>query len=373
MKLGIDNMEHYRRFIEDVLVGNLVLGGKCKNDCKYCDLKATMGAIGIENYTNLISMENVKDVISFLGIINRTGQISVGEGNHFLSCEPLMHPKYLDIVKLVRKKFPNRKIVTLTTGELIKPGWYETLKQLNIRFIVSVNTMDQKEKSELMRTKTPVEHVIDFLEKCEFIIDTLSFVYFGKLKSLERDIKFIHELHPNYKNKTFRIILADYSVHHDLEAKELHDFAKKTWHEANYLMHELHPNFEAYIRNFDDYPELPPKVHYKRIFFNSMRMALETIQQYRLDPSDVGFLFPESSYSYAVRELNFLKDNAILVKNITFAGSYQASGLMTMKDIRHALNETKKKFKYYIAPYDLGMLYKKDLAGEYIDENIIMI
>ena len=373
MQLGIDNIEDYHRFIEDVLMGNIVLGGKCKNNCKFCDLKVTKSAIGIKNYTNFISMNNVKDTICFLGLLNRTNQFSIGEGNHFLSCEPLMHPLYLDIVRFVRERLPKQRITTLTTGELVKPEWFEELKQLNIRFIVSVNTLNKEERQELMRTKTPVENLIKFLDECESIIDIITFVYHGKLKSLERDLKFIHDLNSKYKSKTFKLMLPDYSDYHLLEAKELHYFAKKTWYEANYLMNELHPNFRAYIRNFDDYPELPPKDHYKKLFFNSIRIALEYIKNHKLDPYDIGFLFPESTYSYAIREFEFLKDNAILIKNITFGGSYMVSGLMTMKDIRHALSKVKKKFKYYIAPYDLGMPFKKDLAGKYIDNNIIMI
>ena len=372
MKIGL-NRKDYNLFIRDALLGCVVIGGQCRNNCIFCCLKAQLG-VGRKNWTNYISLKDLESVVGMISKLypdkldrDGRGYFFFGEGGAFLSCESTLHPQYIELVKFINSKYPDATKICSTIGKFIKPEWYDTLRECKISYIVSVNTLDKDKRLEVMKSEDNREGLISFLKECPDLVNKIQLLYMGDLDILKKDIETLYSLDSSYEEKLIKFALPDYSKFHAEDAKNLFDKAYKTWFEANELLYSYHKEVQARVCRFDYFPDNVCKdlQLWKNDFDTAIDEVIRALGRKGINVKDVGFLFPESVWKYS-EKYDYL--NRIFVKNITFGGSYVVGGLLSKNDIMNAVNTHPVKYKYYAASKEISDTWGVDIAGNRIDE-----
>ncbi len=353
--------EQYPLFVKDALRGNIVLGGGCNNNCTFCFLKSKLGR---PNYTNYISIDDLRSVIDFTGRVNNKNEISFGDGALLLSCEPFKHPQYLELLREVNILLPGIKKKSATVGKGINPDWYDELKKSNINYHVSVITFDEDKRREIIKSKDDYSGMMNFLKECKEIITKISLIHTGDLDVLKRDIEILHSIDDHYKNVLLRFSLPDYSKFHPEDARILFNKAHSTWFEANKIINELHPIYTPVIRSLTDFPEeIKQSVENERIEFDARMISIiYQIQNYNISLDNVGFLFSESVYEYSAKH----DVNRIFVKNNSNGGSYIISSFITKEDVYNAIKDL--NFKLYVMSRNVFDDFGRDIIGNKITD-----
>jgi len=117
----IDRTEKFTRL-------NLVITNNCNKNCHYCALMITKNRkkityMTIEDYKYIISCMDKEDRENFRTIIVTGG-------------EPILHPKLIEILKLVREDFPKAEITLSSNGRLLN-----TLPQKNLRILPNIKNL----------------------------------------------------------------------------------------------------------------------------------------------------------------------------------------------------------------------------------------
>jgi len=363
MKIGLEK-EDYHLFVKDALENSIVVGGACRQNCIFCSCKA-QNAAGRKNWTNYISEADLDNIIDY---INPNNIIYFGEGPSFLSCEPFQHPEYVKLLEKLNTYFPNTKKMTTTVGKWIKPQDYELFRKTNMKFVVSINTLDKNLRTKVIRSEDDYYGLIDFLHYCEDCIEKISFLYLGDIDVLKKDLEILFKINPKYEQKELMLRLPDYSKYHIKSMEMLHEKAKKTWYEAIHIFDEV--NYPSYwIRSLSDFPDnvkdrpIPYNIHQaRREFNNDMQLSFEFLEKNLLNIEEAAFLFPESTFHYAQEKYKDI--NKIFVKNLHFGGSYTIASMLTLNDILNAILK-EKKYKHYIAPLKIFNRYLRDLLNNH--------
>ncbi len=362
--------EDYKLFVRDALNNNIVVGGKCKNNCSFCSCKAQASA-GLKNWTDYISVDDLESIIDY---INPNKEIFFGEGIQFLSCEPFQHPNFLDLLSKLNEYFPNTKKRTTTVCKNIPKESYKKIINSGLKIVAGVNTLDPDKRKEIMESKDDYYGVLNFLKGCEKAIDKVSLLYTGDFNVLKSDIEKLYKINPSYKRKEIMLRLPDYSIHHKESVKELHYYAKETWHDAVRYFDKVVENPSYWIRSLTDFPDDVSyseidsiySIHYARKKFeHNILTALEYFDENLINPNEVGFLLAESVYDYFILKFPELKENAIKVINYNFGGSYIVAPLLTKNDFVNAIYKHDKVYDSYIAPLKTFTYYNKDIMGNH--------
>jgi len=353
MDFGLSK-EEYKLFVQDAKENCIVVGGNCSNNCIFCSCKV-QEKMGRRNSISFISKE---DLLGIIGIIDDKKIVYFGEGKNFLSCEPFQHPNFIELIKLFNSYYSNTKKITTTVGKFINAEHYNTLKSLNINFVVSINTFDRNKRAELMKSKDDFFGLINFLKECYDIVVKTSFIYTGDLDILKKDIEKLFKINKNYQNTVSLLRLPDYSSYHKKEAVELYKKAKETWYDAVRIFNKAfnHPGY--WLRSLTDFPD---DIENKNTIDNHCYNIFEARKEFEMkihnvteisdsnlwNLKEVCFLLPESTYDYF--KIKFPDLNGLLVKNNYFGGSYIVGGLMTKNDVLNAIFK-EKKYSIYVAP-----------------------
>jgi hypothetical protein len=219
------------------------------------------------------------------------------------------------------------------------------------------------------------ENFITFIKECSVSIEKVSFLYSGDLEILKKDIDILYEIDDSFIEKEVLLRLVDYSKFHNKETIDLHNYSRKTWHEAVELFDKKVKKPTYWLRSLTDFPEEVKDVVYtfplfnlysaRRNFENKINKTLDAILYRGNSLDDTAFILPESVYYYFVKKYKDL--NAILIKNNTFGGSYIVSGLLTKNDILHMI---KGNFKNYIADKKIFGNLKRDIMGNTIKNDL---
>jgi hypothetical protein len=360
--------EEYILFRNDAEENSIVVGGHCKNNCIFCSCLAQQKA-GRKNWTEYISKD---DLLSVIDYINPNKVITFGEGPSFLSCEPFQHPDYLDLLNTLNTYFPNTKKLTTTVGKWIKPEHYEILIKSNIEFIVSANSFIPEERKEIMHSEDDYFGMVNFLKECHSIVKKVSFLHAGNLDNLKRSLEIMYRIHPSYEDKIHMLRMVDHSKFHSKKNEELYMKSYENWHDAVRLFENNTKKAEYWIRSLTDFPEDISDAIYqyplyrihsaRKMFENTIKEAMKYLHEVLfIDPEQVGWLLPESTYEYFLKVFPEIK-NPILVKNNLFGGSYVSAGLLTFNDVMNAVLKN-KKLDHYIASIHMFNNKYRDLLG----------
>jgi len=368
---GLDK-EDYKLFVEDALQNCIIVGGACRNGCSFCSCKA-QAAAGLKNWTEYISLEDLRSVLHYIDP-NKT--IYFGEGVSFLSCEPFQHPQYLDLLELLNQHFPNTPKRTTTICKGIDPQHYDRLRRAKITFVAGINTLDRQKRRALMKGPEDYSGVVSFLDECAELIDKISLLYTGDLEVLERDLDQLYAINPALERTRIMLRLPEYSMHHNSVVRELHYYAKQTWHAAIRLFDDKVEKPQYWLRSLSDFPqgtrhwqdEQGLNIHDGRASFQ--RRMDDVRQRFgdELKKRRVAMLLAESVWDYCVATYPELEANAIKVRNRAFKGSYQVAGLLSRDDLLGAVKDN-PPFLRYLVPKDVFPRFKRDILGHHLDWN----
>ena len=362
------NKQDYKLFIRDALNNCLITGGKCNIGCIFCSCKA-QNSIGLRNQIDYISKADIDSIVDY---INPNQTIFFGEGTSFLSCEPFSNTEYIDLLEYFNKYFPNSNKMTTTTGLNINPQDYDRLRKCNISFVISVNTLDQNKRQEIMKSQDNFYGLIDFLKNCKDIIHKVSLFYFD-MKILKSDLEKLNKIDSDYiTKKQVMLRLIDYSKFHNQKTQQLHLNAKKTWFKGveYFDKNVMYPYY--WLRSLSDFPDNVKEINNgifgihtaRKLFKNKINEALMFFENNLIDVTKIGFLLAESVYDYFIIQFPELKKNAIFVKNNTFGGSYTVAPLLTLNDFINAILKN-KKFNTFLTSKTI-FNWKRDIGGNHI-------
>lgn len=126
----------------------LAIGSGCDANCVFCSHKNNPPDIKIMT-TGMRSMEDIKKTIPLL---SREGEICIGESaTRIIEGEPMLHPRFLDIIRLARERFPHTPISITTNGHHLTPESVKELSRLApILINLSLNSSSPQARQALM-------------------------------------------------------------------------------------------------------------------------------------------------------------------------------------------------------------------------------
>jgi len=350
------------KFINDAKNNCIVLGGKCNKSCIFCSC-LTQSKVGLKNWTDPIDKTDLQYAIDF---IDNSMPIYFGEGVSFLSCEPFLHPKFLELFEEINNHFPQTVKRITTIGTDITRAHIDVLLKQNVEIFVSVNTLDKQWRSKLMKNDN-YNNLIYILDVLEEKIKQINLFYLGDLDVLKKDLDRLYNINNNLLQKQILLRLIEYSKYSPSMVKKIHINSKKSWHAAIEYF-DKNVSYPLYwIRELYNFPQTKMtkvsygkfNIHTARNDFNiRIKKALSFVEDNLLDSA---ILLAESSYEYFINKYPEYKDIAIKVENKTFGGSYIATPLLTKNDILNAII-THKKYEYYIASSDIFSYNLRDLT-----------
>jgi len=159
------------RVIDDTIIASvqraniLPLTSKCNLDCSFCSHK--FNPAEIEVYT--ISSRPIEEIEASLELLSPKEKIVIGESaSKIIEGEPFLHPNIRDILKSIRRRFPEIPLQITTNGTYLTEDNIDLLQALSpIELYVSLNSADPHKRSLLMRDRRPeiaikgIEHLAE--------------------------------------------------------------------------------------------------------------------------------------------------------------------------------------------------------------------
>jgi hypothetical protein len=256
----LKNLEHWAVEASRNLLGNLgPISGFCNAKCKFCY------EIGnpLPYERTFLSLEEVRTRIKYYQPESGVGLL---QPKSRLFLEPFMHPKFLDILRMVRKSSPGEVISLTTHGSFLTPEIIRELADLKpLTLVVSVNSSDPNTRRELMRDRMAAISLEALPLLREFEIPFVGSVvawYTIPLEALATTVRFISQFEP----RGIRVTLPGYSRYFsDQPLFDTPTLWSRITQMLNSLRHELHcplivlpnlywnmpllPNIDGVIRN----------------------------------------------------------------------------------------------------------------------------
>jgi NifB/MoaA-like Fe-S oxidoreductase len=131
--------------------GILPLTSRCNMQCVFCSNAYNPETCEVFTIPPR-SLAEIEDTI--LWLTGSRGPIVIGESvTRINEGEPLTHPEFPDILKLLRKHYPDRIIRVTTNGSLLTPELIKRLSEFDVELMVSLNTVGYRE--QVMGDKQP--------------------------------------------------------------------------------------------------------------------------------------------------------------------------------------------------------------------------
>ncbi len=159
------------RVIDDTIIASvqraniLPLTSECNLDCSFCSHK--FNPAEIEVYT--ISSRPIEEIEASFEFLSPKEKIVIGESaSKIIEGEPFLHPNIRDILKSIRRRFPEIPLQITTNGTYLTKDNIELLQALSpLELYVSLNSDDPHKRSLLMRDRRPeiaikgIEHLAE--------------------------------------------------------------------------------------------------------------------------------------------------------------------------------------------------------------------
>lgn len=126
----------------------LPITSTCNVRCIFCSHR--QNPPGIESYR--IPPASLDEVEEMLVFIDRRRPVVIGESvTRIMEGEPFTHPRIMEILGLIRKKFPGTQIRITTNGNMLNPETVEFLASLeNVVIMLSLNSSCPENRIRLM-------------------------------------------------------------------------------------------------------------------------------------------------------------------------------------------------------------------------------
>ncbi|GAW92188.1 DUF512 domain-containing protein [Calderihabitans maritimus] len=126
----------------------LPLTSQCNAGCVFCSHRQNPGEVQVY-YLSPLSMELLERLVEFL---NEKEKIVIGESaTKIMEGEPFCHPRFDEILQLLRGKFPHTPIQITTNGTLLNAGKISLLSALKpVELNISLNSASKAGRKMLM-------------------------------------------------------------------------------------------------------------------------------------------------------------------------------------------------------------------------------
>ena len=131
--------------------GILPITSECDMACTFCSNQYNPPACEIHTIGHR-SLDDIRDSIPWLQAA--PGPLVIGESvTRINEGEPLTHPDFREIMRMVRDSYPDRAIRVTTNGALLTPELIDILQALDVELVVSLNTVGKRR--EIMGDRDP--------------------------------------------------------------------------------------------------------------------------------------------------------------------------------------------------------------------------
>lgn len=210
--------------------GVLPITSCCNMRCIFCS--NTYNPKGCEIFTiSPRPLRQIEDTILWLG--GSRGPIIIGESvTRINEGEPLTHPDFLEILRLVRKHYPERPIQVTTNASLLTEDLINQIAEIDVGLMVSLNTVGYREK--LMGDHDPeitLSNVKYLGGKVSFEGSIVALPFITGWEDIENTAKFLKDAGA----WSIRVLAPGFSRAHPLAGQT----TSGTWNEIRSLSNDL--------------------------------------------------------------------------------------------------------------------------------------
>ena len=203
--------------------GILPITSECDMGCVFCSNHFNPPGCEVRTIGRR-SLEEIKESLPWLQAA--PGPVVIGESvTRINEGEPLTHPDFGPILRLVREVYPQRSIHVTTSGALLTPDLTSLLSSLGVELMVSLNTVGKRR--EVMGDTDPertLENVRALGGKVRFDGSIVALPFVTGWDDLTETGKFLRGAGAS----TIRLLLPGFSSRHPLYKK----MPKDTWREV---------------------------------------------------------------------------------------------------------------------------------------------
>lgn len=364
--------DQFRIWIKDAVRGIVPTGGHCVNGCIYCFLQGNKKRLNINSSINFISQDDLRFGLDILrhkeeeGMNDPMYEIDIGSGGQVIQSEPFLHPEYPELIKIGHEYFPDIPMQTVTLGRWNEEKDYQTYRDANMKFYITLNTLNQEKRRFMMRGPDDLEGVKRLLATDD-LMNGIFMVFHGDMDIFKQDMEDIYKINPNIFNKQVRIWPTGWTSHigGNKDVTEMSKLGIKNFREMLYWTRDnninIDPVFWELTDTLDMYPtgmSFSAHEELKVDFEKRIAKSIKELDDKRIDIDDVGFLFADSVYNYS-EKFNYI--NRVRVPNHIFGGTVTAAALLTKPDIYRAIEQHNEKYKFYVLPHEIFRLYHEDV------------
>ena len=339
----------------------LPISSTCNGRCIFCSNKMNPFPIYTEGF------RPIEDVKKGLTLLTGTSEIRMGDSlpGRISEGEALLHPQILDILKLVRERFPATLIQISTNGVALTEDMAEKLVPFKpLKFTVSYHS-DKPEnwcrifslgEEKFKAARASFFHLVKRGFAVEAALVPLpAFVGYEDIENTIKVLRMFTNKIIIYPPGYSKLVTEDLRKIMEVDFEELSRFIsamRKKHKVALDLMTDV-------LSPLDFYPEAVMK----ESFFAGHKNVL--------------WLFSEGSFGRASKVLESFnafvpnEHHPFMAKNGTYGGNIICSGLLMVSDYRSALEEALREFSTKGIKIDLAILprvsfdkYGEDLKGE---------
>ncbi len=141
--------------------GVLPISSACGGGCVFCSNRYNPPSCEVIDIPHR-TINDLKNTLPWLQ--SAPGAIIVGESvTRINEGEPLMHPDFLEIMKMVRDRYPRKGIRVTTNALLLEPSVVDELADFGIELVISLNTVGRRESvmgdTDPLKTLRNVEYL----------------------------------------------------------------------------------------------------------------------------------------------------------------------------------------------------------------------
>lgn len=336
------------------------LSATCNCDCFYCSNKQNPFNIS----TNLFIDKQTLQELVYMSNIPIDSTISLSDvlpGKILSEGEALIHPKFFEMIDIIRKKYPTNKIEIRTNGiALTSDVIYKLSKYKPLQISISLHCLDAQKWAEIYNTSPSKQKVVlnalPLLKQNRIgikfeMIPLPSFVGYNEIentiKFMSKYVRHLYFWKPSWTKMT---------------PKDVVDKMKYDKNEMISFIKNMREKYNVFIRN-----------EFNNIF--DIGVIHEIIKSHSIERplgSDLVILTSKAAYDDIKNMVNiqneWINSNCIIdyIPNETFGGNIDCAGLLTFSDISKAIDKY-KDYKYFNLP---ATIFTDHFGNDLTEHNI---
>lgn len=348
-----------QKLIEAAKENIISVGGYCRNNCIFCIYKNNLKDPHAKLYNNYFAPYiSMNDFELALNNINHDNKSIFIFDKAFLGCDALDHPLIYDFLQEITDRFPEFPVTIISSGTSPNIDIDKLNKINNLMIHMSVNFIDKYRSDFINETPEQTQKMMNMLTHCTKIDEAYLF-FTPDSSDCEYQIRKINSIVNRKITYTFRVM--EYIKY--CTNKKIIDFntgSCNSYVESLHCLDRLANEFNVSVYN--RYIPASPIHRFHQFDIQNIQNILSRI------PEGSTIIVPDSTIDYI--KPNYHQFNIINVHNEEFGGSVTCYGLLSHKDIKAKVKNTKDRL--YVSKnilVDSSHDYLGDTAKDY-DLNI---